>query len=65
MKALVAPNNPLFLSESPWFGPLVAYWKDGTADSRQKAGEHYLTLAAVRSDHGRRSAGMREPFHLK
>src|ERR1700758_709694 len=48
MKALVAQNNPLFLSESPWFGPLVSYWKDGTSESRQKAGEHYLTPAVVR-----------------
>src|SRR6201992_909843 len=48
MKALVAQNNPLFLSESPWFGPLVPYWKDGTAESRRKAGEHYLTLDVVR-----------------
>jgi pimeloyl-ACP methyl ester carboxylesterase len=48
MKALIAQNNPLFLSESPWFGPLVPYWKDGTADSRRKAGEHYLTLDVVR-----------------
>ncbi len=48
MKALVAQNNPLFLSESPWFGPLVPYWKDGTADSRQKAAQHYLTLDVVR-----------------
>src|SRR3984957_2667638 len=48
MKALVAQNNPLFLSESPWFGPLVPYWKDGTADSRQKAAEHYFTLDVVR-----------------
>src|ERR1700761_1840824 len=28
MKALVAQNNPLFLSASPWFGPLATYWKD-------------------------------------
>jgi len=49
MQGLVAQNNPLFfLSESPWFGPLVPYWKDGTAESRQKAGEHYLTLDVVR-----------------
>ena len=48
MKALVAQNNPLFLSESPWFGPLVPYWNDGAAESRQKAGEHYLTLDVVR-----------------
>jgi pimeloyl-ACP methyl ester carboxylesterase len=48
MKALVAQNNPLFPGESPWFGPLVPYWKTGTADSRQKAGEHYLTLDVVR-----------------
>jgi pimeloyl-ACP methyl ester carboxylesterase len=48
MKALVAQNNPLFLSESPWFGPLVPYWKDGTAESREKARQHYLTLDVVR-----------------
>ena len=48
MTALVAQNNPLFLGESPWFGPLVPYWKDGTAASRQKAAEHYLTLDVVR-----------------
>jgi pimeloyl-ACP methyl ester carboxylesterase len=48
MKALVAQNNPLFLSQSPWFGPLVPYWKDGTAESRQNAGEHYLTPDVVR-----------------
>jgi pimeloyl-ACP methyl ester carboxylesterase len=48
MKALVAQNNPLIPGESPWFGPLVPYWKDGTAASRQKAGEHYLTLEVVR-----------------
>lgn len=48
MKALVAQNNPLFPGESPWFGPMVPYWKDGTAASRQKAGEHYLTLDVVR-----------------
>jgi pimeloyl-ACP methyl ester carboxylesterase len=48
MKALVAQNNPLFLSASPWFGPLAPYWKDGTAGSRRKAAEHYLTLDVVR-----------------
>jgi pimeloyl-ACP methyl ester carboxylesterase len=48
MKALVAQNNPLFQSASPWFGPLLPYWKDGTAENRQKAGEHYLTLDVVR-----------------
>jgi pimeloyl-ACP methyl ester carboxylesterase len=48
MKALVAQNNPLFLSQSPWFGPLVPYWKDGTVESREKAGEHYLTFDVVR-----------------
>jgi hypothetical protein len=48
IKALVAQNNPLFLSENPWFEPLVPYWKDGTAESRQKAGAHYLTLDVVR-----------------
>ena len=48
MKALVAQNNPLFLSQSPWFEALVPYWKGGTAESRQKAAEHYLTLDVVR-----------------
>jgi pimeloyl-ACP methyl ester carboxylesterase len=49
MKALVAQNNPLFLSASPWFGPIVPYWKDGTAESRAKAAEHYLSLDVVRN----------------
>jgi pimeloyl-ACP methyl ester carboxylesterase len=48
MKALVAQNNPLFPGASPWFSALAPYWKDGTAESRQKAGEHYLTLDVVR-----------------
>lgn len=49
MKALVAQNNPLFFAAaSPWFGPIVPYWKDGTVESRQKAGEHYLTRDVVR-----------------
>ena len=48
MRALVAQNNPLFFSESPWFSPIVPYWKDGSAESRQKAGEHYLTRDVVR-----------------
>jgi pimeloyl-ACP methyl ester carboxylesterase len=48
MKALVAQNNPLFPSASPWFAALLPYWKDGAADSRAKAGEHYLTLDVVR-----------------
>src|ERR1700761_4240458 len=48
MKALVAQNNPLYFSESPWFGPIVPYWKDGTAENRQKAREHYLTFDGVR-----------------
>ncbi|CAB3761340.1 alpha/beta fold hydrolase [Paraburkholderia solisilvae] len=48
MTALVAQNNPLFLSESPWFGPLVPYWKAGTAESRDNARQHYLTLDVVR-----------------
>jgi pimeloyl-ACP methyl ester carboxylesterase len=48
MKALVAQNNPLFLSASPWFAALLPYWKDGMAESREKAGEHYLTLDVVR-----------------
>ena len=38
MKALVAQNNPLIPGESPWFGPLVPYWKDGTAESRARPG---------------------------
>jgi pimeloyl-ACP methyl ester carboxylesterase len=58
MKALVAQNNPLFLSESPWFGPLVPYWKDGTAESRRKAAEHYLTLDVVRDLY---LTGVRDP----
>ncbi len=48
MKALIAQNNPLFFAESPWFGPIVPYWQTGSADSRQKAGEHYHTLDVVR-----------------
>ena len=48
MKALVAQNNPLFLGASPWFGPLVPYWKDGTAENREKVRQHYLTLDVVR-----------------
>ncbi|MGO4722224.1 MULTISPECIES: alpha/beta fold hydrolase [unclassified Inquilinus] len=48
LKALIAQNNPLFFAESPWFGPIVPYWKDGTDESRRKAGEHYLTLDVVR-----------------
>jgi pimeloyl-ACP methyl ester carboxylesterase len=48
MKALVAQNNPLFLSASPWFSALLPYWKDGTVESREKAGEHYLTRDVVR-----------------
>jgi pimeloyl-ACP methyl ester carboxylesterase len=48
MKALIAQNNPLFLGASPWFGPLVPYWKDGTADSREKVRQHYLTVDVVR-----------------
>ncbi len=58
MKALIAQNNPLFLSESPWFGPLVPYWKDGTAESRRKAAEHYLTLDVVRDLY---LTGVRDP----
>ena len=48
LKALIAQNNPLFFAESPWFGPIVPYWQTGSADSRQKAGEHYHTLDVVR-----------------
>jgi pimeloyl-ACP methyl ester carboxylesterase len=48
MKALVAQNNPLFLTASPWFSALAPYWKDGTAESREKVREHYLTLDVVR-----------------
>jgi pimeloyl-ACP methyl ester carboxylesterase len=48
LEALIAQNNPLFFAESPWFGPIVPYWQTGTAESRQKAAEHYLTAAVVR-----------------
>jgi pimeloyl-ACP methyl ester carboxylesterase len=58
MKALVAQNNPLFLSANPWFGPLVPYWKDGTAESRAKAEQHYLTLDVVRDLY---LTGVRDP----
>ena len=58
MKALVAQNNPLIPGESPWFGPLVPYWKDGTAESRAKAGQHYLTLDVVRDLY---LTGVRDP----
>ncbi len=58
MKALVAQNNPLFFAESPWFGPIVPYWQDGTAESRKKAGEHYLTLDVVRDLY---LTGVRDP----
>lgn len=58
MKALVAQNNPLFLSASPWFGALLPYWKDGTAASREKAGEHYLTPDVVRDLY---VTGVRDP----
>jgi pimeloyl-ACP methyl ester carboxylesterase len=58
MKALVAQNNPLFLSASPWFGPLVPYWKDGTVESREKAKEHYLTRDVVRDLY---VTGVRDP----
>ncbi len=58
MKALVAQNNPLFFAESPWFGPIVPYWQDGTAESRKKAAEHYLTLDVVRDLY---LTGVRDP----
>ena len=48
MKALVAQNNPLFLSPSQWFSALSPYWQDGTDGSREKAREHYLTIEVVR-----------------
>ncbi|NIE82182.1 MULTISPECIES: alpha/beta hydrolase [unclassified Burkholderia] len=48
MKALIAQNNPLFLGASPWFGPLLPYWKDGTTESREQVRQHYLTLDVVR-----------------
>jgi pimeloyl-ACP methyl ester carboxylesterase len=48
MKALIAQNNPLFFSDSPWFGALAPYWKDGSPASRQSAAEHYLSRAVVR-----------------
>ncbi len=46
--ALIAQNNPLFGGESPWFGPLVPYWKDGTSESREKARTHYHSVDVVR-----------------
>jgi pimeloyl-ACP methyl ester carboxylesterase len=58
MKALVVQNNPLIPGESPWFGPLVPYWKDGTAECRAKAGQHYLTLDVVRDLY---LTGVRDP----
>lgn len=58
MTALIAQNNPLFLGESPWFGPLVPYWKDGSAESREKARRHYLTPEVVRDLY---LAGVRDP----
>lgn len=48
IKALIAQNNPLFPGASPWFGPLVPYWKDGTDESREKVRQHYLTFDVVR-----------------
>jgi len=48
MTALIAQNNPLFLSESPWFGPLVPYWKTGSTEDRKKAADHYLTREVIR-----------------
>ena len=62
MKALIAQNNPLFFSESPWFGPIVPYWKDGSAENRRKAGGHYLTLDVVR---GLYVTGVRDPSLLE
>jgi pimeloyl-ACP methyl ester carboxylesterase len=61
LKALIAQNNPLFFSESPWFGPIVPYWKDGTDESRQKARDHYLTLDVVRDLY---VTGVRDPSLL-
>jgi pimeloyl-ACP methyl ester carboxylesterase len=58
LKALIAQNNPLFFSESPWFGPIVPYWKTGSAENRHKAGEHYLTRAVVRDLY---ITGVRDP----
>jgi len=58
LKALIAQNNPLFLSESPWFGPIVPYWKTGSAETRQKAAEHYLTSDVVRDLY---VTGVRDP----
>ena len=48
MTALIAQNNPLFLSASPWFAAMLPYWQDGTIESRQKAAAHYLALDVVR-----------------
>jgi pimeloyl-ACP methyl ester carboxylesterase len=58
LKALIAQNNPLFFSESPWFGPIVPYWQSGSAESRQKAGTHYLTHDVVRDLY---ITGVRDP----
>ncbi len=58
MKALVAQNNPLFSDGSPWFGPLVPYWKDGTAANRQKVADHYHSIDVVRDLY---VTGVRDP----
>lgn len=58
MKALVAQNNPLVPGESPWFSALLPYWKDGTAESRAKAGDHYMTRDVVRDLY---LTGVRDP----
>jgi pimeloyl-ACP methyl ester carboxylesterase len=58
LKALIAQNNPLFFSESPWFGPIVPYWKTGSTENRQKAAEHYLTSDVVRDLY---VTGVRDP----
>jgi len=58
LKALIAQNNPLFFSESPWFGPIVPYWKTGSAENRRKAAEHYLTGDVVRDLY---VTGVRDP----
>lgn len=41
-----------------WWGTLSQYWKDGTAKSREKVRQQYLTLASFRSQY---VAGTKDP----
>jgi len=63
MTALIAQNNPLFLGESPWFGPLVPYGQTGSAENRKKAADHYLTRDVIRDLYvnGVRDASLVDP----